>query len=88
MASGGRQRLSQPGAQELNRRGLRSRIHRKAYRNRELSEAQKAANKTRSKVRARVEHVFGDQTNGMRAAIVRTIGIVRARCKIGTTNLA
>ena len=40
------------------------------------------------KVRARVEHVFGDQKNGMGAEIVRTIGIVRARCKIGMTNLA
>jgi Transposase DDE domain len=49
------------------------------------SEAQKAANTTRSKVRARV---FGDQKNGMGAGIVRTIGIVRARCKIGMTNLA
>jgi tetrahydromethanopterin S-methyltransferase subunit G len=55
--------------------------------NDELSEAQKAANTTRSKVRARVEHVFGDQKNGMGAEIVRTIGIVRARCKIGMTNL-
>ena len=51
------------------------------------SEAQKAANTTRSKVRARVEHVFGDQKNGMGAELVRTIGIVRARCKIGMTNL-
>jgi transposase, IS5 family len=39
-------------------------------------------------VRARVEHVFGDQKNGMGAELVRTIGIVRARCKIGMTNLA
>jgi IS5 family transposase len=38
-------------------------------------------------VRARVEHVFADQKNGMGAEIVRTIGIVRARCKIGMTNL-
>jgi IS5 family transposase len=38
-------------------------------------------------VRARVEHVFGDQKNGMGAKLVRTIGIVRARCKIGMTNL-
>jgi putative transposase len=38
-------------------------------------------------VRARVEHVFGDQKNAMGAEIVRTIGIVRARCKIGMTNL-
>jgi IS5 family transposase len=65
-----------------------SRVHRRAYRNRELSEAQKVANKTRSKVRARVEHVFGDQKNSMGAEIVRTIGIVRARGKIGMTNLA
>jgi hypothetical protein len=31
--------------------------------------------------------VFGDQKNGMGAGIVHTIGIVRARCKIGMTNL-
>jgi IS5 family transposase len=49
--------------------------------------AQKAANTTRSKVRARVEHAFGDQKNGMGTGIARTIGIVRARCKIGMTNL-
>src|SRR3977135_2361704 len=67
--------------------GLKSRIHRRAYRNRERSEAQKAANTTRSKVRARVEHVFGDQKNAMGAEIVLTINIVRARCKIGMTNL-
>jgi len=49
--------------------------------------AQKAANTTRSKVRARVEHVFGDQKNSMGAGMVRTIGIVRASCKIGMANL-
>src|ERR1700704_4011296 len=53
--------------------GLKSRIHRRPYRNRKLSEAQKAANTTHSKVRARVEHVFGDQKNGMEAELVRTI---------------
>jgi transposase, IS5 family len=66
--------------------GLKSRIHRRACRNRKLSEAQKAANTTRSKVRAHVEHVFGDQKNGIGAEL-RTIGIVRARCKIEMTNL-
>src|ERR1700730_4789909 len=74
--------------EKLAERGLKSRIHRRAYRNRKVSEAQKAANTRRSKVRARVEHVFGDQKNGMGAELVRTIGIVRARCKIGMTNLA
>jgi hypothetical protein len=64
--------------EKLAVRGLKSRIHRRAYRNRKLSEAQRAANTTRSNVRVRVEHVFGDQKNGMGTGIVRTIGIVRA----------
>jgi IS5 family transposase len=45
----------------LKARGLQSRIHRRAARDRPLSERQKSANTTRSKVRARVEHVFGQQ---------------------------
>ena len=79
--------LSHQIERRLAERGLKSRIHRRAYRNRDLSGAQKAAKKMRSKVRARVEHVFGDQKNGMGAEIVRVIGIVRAKCKIGMTNL-
>jgi Transposase DDE domain len=51
------------------------------------SETQKAANTTRSNVRARVEHVFGHQENSMGGKIVRTIGIARARLKIGMMNL-
>jgi hypothetical protein len=38
-------------------------------------------------VRARVEHVFGHQQGSMGGKIVRTIGIVRARFKIGMMNL-
>ena len=68
-------------------RGLKSRIHRRAERNRNAVEAQKAANTTRSRVRARVEHVFGHQQNAMGGKIVRTIGIARARFKIGMMNL-
>jgi IS5 family transposase len=41
----------------LKEKGLQSRIHRRAARNRLLSERQKSANTTRSKVRARVEHI-------------------------------
>jgi IS5 family transposase len=71
----------------LREKGLRSRIHRRAVRGHALSETQKAANTTRSKVRARVEHVFGHQENSMGGKIVRTIGIARARLKIGMMNL-
>jgi IS5 family transposase len=41
----------------------------------------------KSWVRARVEHVFGSQQNSPGGRIVRTIGIVRARAKIGLQNL-
>src|SRR5262245_55736476 len=61
----------------LKAKGLQSRIQRRAARNHPLSERQKSANTTRSKVRARVEHVFGHQQNSMGGKIVRTIGIVR-----------
>jgi IS5 family transposase len=46
---------------KLKERGFKSRIHRRAARNHPLSDRQQAANTTRSRVRARVEHVFGDQ---------------------------
>ena len=71
----------------LKEKGLQSRIHRRAARNRPLTERQKSANTTRSKVRARVEHVFGHQQSAMGGKIVRTIGIARARFKIGMMNL-
>jgi IS5 family transposase len=73
--------------QRLKEKGYRSRIHRRAARNRPLSQTQEAANTVRSKVRARVEHVFGHQENSMGRKIVRTIGMARARFKIGMMNL-
>lgn len=44
------------------------------------------ANAKRSKVRAAVEHVFAGQKHRM-GLVVRTIGIARARIKIGMANL-
>jgi hypothetical protein len=68
--------------------GLRSRIHQRANRNHPLSKAQENANRQKSKVRARIEHVFGAQQNSPGGRIVRTIGIARAKAKIGLQNLA
>jgi IS5 family transposase len=65
-----------------------SHIHEKGYRNRPLSDAQKASNKEKSKIRARVEHVFGTMTNEMGGIVVRVIGLVRATAKVGLMNLA
>ena len=38
--------------------------------------------------RLRVEHIFGAQANDMGGTLVRTIGMVRAKAKIGMKNLA
>jgi len=72
---------------KLNSRGFRSRIHRRASRNRPLSKAQENANRRKSKVRARIEHVFGAQQTAPGGRIIRTIGIARAKVKIGLQNL-
>ncbi|HHV69024.1 MAG TPA: transposase, partial [Ochrobactrum intermedium] len=53
-----------------------------------LTEQGMASNRTKSTVRARVEHVFGAQTNDMGGTLVRTIGLMRAKAKIGMKNLA
>jgi IS5 family transposase len=73
---------------KLEEKGLNSRIHRKGHRNKPLSEREKRGNTTRSKVRVRVEHVFGAQSNDMGGTLVRSIGLVRARARIGLKNLA
>ena len=72
----------------LDEKGLKSRIHRKGRRNKPLSERETQGNKTRSKVRARVEHIFGSQSNDMGGTLVRSIGLVRAKARIGLKNLA
>ena len=61
----------------------RSRIHRKGARGRPLNARGKEANRKRSKVRARVEHVFAQQPN----RLVRTVGKVRAEVRIGLMNI-
>jgi transposase, IS5 family len=72
---------------ELKAQGFKSRIHRRATRNHPLSAVQDEANRKRSQVRARVEHVFGAQQTSPGSRLVRTIGIVRAKAKIGLQNL-
>ena len=71
----------------LAAKGYKSRVHTRAARNRPLSQRAKAANTTRSRVRARVEHVFGHQHTSMGGKIVRSIGMARAAAKIGMMNL-
>jgi hypothetical protein len=52
-----------------------------------MSNAQDEANRKKSQVRARIEHVFGVQQTSLGGRLVRTIGIARAKAKIGLQNL-
>jgi len=64
----------------------KNRIHEKGSRNKPLTKTQKRNNKAKSKIRARVEHVFGAM-NHFGGIFIRTIGIVRADFQIGLINL-
>jgi IS5 family transposase len=72
--------------EKLAARGLRSRICVRGTRGHPLSKAKAAANRAKSRIRARIEHVFGTQESAPGGRLVRTIGIVRARAKIGLQN--
>jgi IS5 family transposase len=72
---------------QLRERGYRSRIHRKGTSRRKLNQQEQATNHRRSKVRARVAHVFGERRKRQGSILVRTTGRVRAAVKTGLMNL-
>lgn len=63
-------------------------INEKGERNRPLTEEQKANNREKSRVRARVEHVFGHMSVAMGGTGLRCIGSQRAESSIFLRNLA
>jgi len=71
----------------LERHGFVSRIHFRRRAGADLTAAQKSANRARSGVRSAVERVFAAEKHGF-GLFIRTIGIDRARTKIGLANLA
>ena len=71
----------------LTEAGYESHICEKGQAGQPLSAEQEANNRKRSKVRSRVEHVFGFQENSMGGKLIRTIGLARAEMKIGLMNL-
>ena len=62
-------------------------IHEKGYKNKPLTQQQKATNTEKSRVRVRVEHVFGFMENSMGSMYFRKVGIKRAETVIGLMNL-
>ena len=77
---------SQKNEKFIARNGFASHVHRKKPKGKPMPEAVRRANNAKSKVRARVEHVFAEQKDRMHL-FIRTIGIDRATIKIGLTNL-
>ena len=71
----------------LAKHGLVSMIHFRKPPKKVMPEPKKKANATRSKVRSAIEHVFAHQKGPMNLS-VRTVGLARARIKIGMANLA
>jgi IS5 family transposase len=67
--------------------GFDSQIHERGYRNQPLSEEQTLSNRTKSKTRAKVEHVFGRWVMQMGGKLMRSIGFVRAKAQLGLKNL-
>jgi hypothetical protein len=66
--------------------GFVSRVHRKKRAGQPMPLPTARANGRKSKIRARVEHVFAEQKSRM-ALFIRTVGLARARTKIGLANL-
>lgn len=62
-------------------------VNEKGYKNKPLTEEQKITNREKSKVRARVEHIFAFVENTMNGSYIRTIGLARAKAKIGMMNI-
>lgn len=65
----------------------KNQICEKGYRNHPLTEEQKENNKKKSKIRCRIEHIFGFMTNSMNGINIRSIGIDRAWFNIELMNL-
>ena len=71
----------------LTEKAVVSQIHERAYRNRPLSEEQKASNRQKSKIRVRIEHIFGYMSQSMKGFYLRAIGRRRNAAAIGLINL-
>lgn len=79
---------SEKRLKSLRESGYREHIQRKGCRGSKLNKQEQDWNRSRSKVRSRVEHVFGVQAQKAGNLILRTVGLARATLKIGLRNLA
>lgn len=69
------------------KKGIESLIHEKGCRYKPLNKRQKQSNRKKSKIRARVEHIFGFMTNSMNGMYLCYRNFVRNQAGIGLMNL-
>lgn len=67
--------------------GCKNQICEKGSRGHPLTEEQKESNRQKSKIRCRIEHIFGYMTGSFHGINIRSIGMIRARFNIGMMNL-
>ena len=68
-------------------KGVENKIHGRAYRNKPLTDEQKERNREKSKVRARIEHVFGFIENNLGGWFIGSTEKSRSAGIIGLINL-
>ncbi|NUN11012.1 MAG: IS5 family transposase [Ignavibacteriaceae bacterium] len=71
----------------MSKRGITDKINVKGCRYKKLTKLDREKNRKRSKIRCRIEHIFGFMTQSMKGIYIRSIGKVRAAGIIGLMNL-
>jgi IS5 family transposase len=77
----------EPQEKIICEKGMNSKVCEKGTRNHPLTEEQKASNREKSRIRSRVEHIYGFMENSMNGMYIQCIGIKRATAIIGLMNL-
>ena len=68
-------------------KNVENKICKQGRRGRKLTDEEKERNREYSKIRCRIEHIFGFMTGSMNGLTLRSIGMARAEFNIGLTNL-
>ena len=76
-----------PLAQIIKSKEMQNQVHEKGYKGKPITDMQKESNREKSKIRVRVEHIFGFMENSMHTMKIRSIGIQRATAIVGLMNL-
>jgi IS5 family transposase len=71
----------------IEEKGMVNQVCEKGARNRPLTDEQIACNREKSRIRSRVEHIFGFMEMSMNGMYIYNIGIKRATAVIGLMNL-